>query len=38
LWNDPALGIDWPVIDGELPILSAKDAKGSLFAEAETYD
>lgn len=38
LWNDPTLGIDWPVIDGELPILSAKDAKGSLLSETETYD
>lgn len=38
LWNDPALGIDWPIINGELPVLSAKDAQGSLLSEAETYD
>ena len=35
LWNDPALGIDWP-LDGE-PILAAKDAAGTPLASAETY-
>ncbi len=38
LWNDPALGIDWPIINGGLPILSEKDMKGMLLSEAETYD
>jgi dTDP-4-dehydrorhamnose 3,5-epimerase len=38
LWNDPMLGIDWNLIDGELPILSEKDGKGSLLADAETYE
>ncbi|MBY5947391.1 dTDP-4-dehydrorhamnose 3,5-epimerase [Photobacterium rosenbergii] len=32
-WNDPALGIEWP-LDGE-PSLSAKDAEGTLFKDAE---
>jgi dTDP-4-dehydrorhamnose 3,5-epimerase len=36
LWNDPALGIEWPV-DNLAPVLSEKDAAGSLFAEAEYY-
>jgi dTDP-4-dehydrorhamnose 3,5-epimerase len=35
LWNDPAIGIDWP-IDGE-PALSEKDRAGLLLADAETY-
>jgi dTDP-4-dehydrorhamnose 3,5-epimerase len=36
-WNDPAIGIDWPL--GEVPpILSAKDAAGKLLAEAEVYE
>lgn len=35
LWNDPALGIAWP-LDGE-PILSTKDKLGSTLAEAEVY-
>ena len=34
-WNDPALGIAWP-IDGE-PALSDKDRRGVRLAEAETY-
>jgi dTDP-4-dehydrorhamnose 3,5-epimerase len=37
LWNDPAIDIQWPV-QGELPILSPKDAVGSLLAEAEVYE
>lgn len=35
LWNDPALGIDWP-LQGE-PVLSAKDKVGVPLAQAETY-
>ena len=33
LWNDPALGIAWP-LEGE-PLLKAKDAAGLPFAQAE---
>lgn len=32
-WNDPAIGIDWP-LEGE-PQLSAKDQLGKLLADAE---
>jgi dTDP-4-dehydrorhamnose 3,5-epimerase len=32
LWNDPALGIDWPVAD---PLLAPKDAAGTPLADAE---
>ena len=35
LWNDPTLGIRWP-LDGE-PILAAKDKTGTPLAQAETY-
>jgi dTDP-4-dehydrorhamnose 3,5-epimerase len=35
LWNDPALGIDWPLA-GE-PVLKPKDAAGLPLAQAETY-
>ena len=35
-WNDPVLAISWP-LDGE-PVLSAKDARGAAFREAEVYE
>jgi dTDP-4-dehydrorhamnose 3,5-epimerase len=35
LWNDPELGIPWPLDAGNPPILSAKDAAGLSFREAE---
>lgn len=36
-WDDPDLGIEWPLVGGAAPILSAKDAAGSTFREAESY-
>ncbi|MBS4095632.1 MAG: dTDP-4-dehydrorhamnose 3,5-epimerase [Sulfuricella sp.] len=36
LWNDPELGIAWP-LDGNEPLLSGKDAKGTPLAQAEVY-
>lgn len=38
LWNDPALGIDWPVTGENFPILSGKDAQGVLLKDAEIYE
>ena len=35
LWNDPALGIDWP-LDGA-PLLSAKDQAGLPLTECEVF-
>lgn len=35
LWNDPAIGIDWP-LDGE-PLLSGKDKVGALLANADVF-
>ena len=37
LWNDPALAIDWPLVDGQAPILSIKDSLGKSLGEAETF-
>jgi dTDP-4-dehydrorhamnose 3,5-epimerase len=36
LWNDPALGIEWPLTDE--PILSNKDRAGIPLERAEVYD
>jgi dTDP-4-dehydrorhamnose 3,5-epimerase len=38
LWNDPVLGIEWPLINEELPVLSGKDSQGKLLSEAELFD
>jgi dTDP-4-dehydrorhamnose 3,5-epimerase len=38
LWKDPELKIDWPLLDGEAPILSEKDRQGKLLYEAELFD
>ena len=35
LWNDPALGIVWP-LDGA-PLLSGKDVQGQLLADADVF-
>ena len=35
LWNDPAIGIEWPV--DSTPVLSAKDNNGRLLAESEVF-
>lgn len=35
LWNDPAIGIQWPI--DAAPVLSGKDKAGKLLAEAEVF-
>ena len=36
-WDDPDIGIDWPLAGGAAPSLSAKDAAGLSFAEAPKF-
>lgn len=36
-WDDPAIGIDWPIGDRE-PLLSPKDAAAPPLADAEVFD
>jgi dTDP-4-dehydrorhamnose 3,5-epimerase len=37
VWNDPDLAIDWQLPAGLVPALSAKDAAGTRFQDAEVY-
>ena len=36
-WDDPAIGIAWPLVEGGTPLLSEKDQRNPSLAEAETY-
>ncbi|MGS2719759.1 dTDP-4-dehydrorhamnose 3,5-epimerase [Paraglaciecola aestuariivivens] len=36
-WDDPSLAIDWPLVEGTLPSLSAKDAEGQSFINAPKF-
>jgi dTDP-4-dehydrorhamnose 3,5-epimerase len=38
LWNDPGIGVPWPLAGGEAPVLSAKDAVGLPLSRAELFD
>lgn len=37
LWNDPSLSIEWPLVNQQEPLLSEKDLKGELFANADYF-
>ena len=36
-WNDPAIGVEWPLVGGKEPLLSAKDAVAALLKDAEVF-
>ena len=38
LWNDPQIGIEWPLLPGSAPLLSAKDQQGKRLSAAELFD
>jgi len=37
LWNDPDVGIKWPLVGDTMPVLSAKDKAGFYLKDAEVY-
>jgi dTDP-4-dehydrorhamnose 3,5-epimerase len=37
IWNDPQVGIAWPLLEGKPPLLSPKDAKGLSLEKAELF-
>jgi len=37
LWDDPDIKIEWPLQEGQVPLLSEKDAGGKRLREAEVY-
>ncbi len=38
LWNDPEVGIEWPIDEGKIPVLSEKDVNGKRLFEAEVFE
>lgn len=36
-WDDPEIGIEWPLAEGELPALSEKDSAGVSFSIAPAF-
>ncbi|MBJ6610053.1 MAG: dTDP-4-dehydrorhamnose 3,5-epimerase [Candidatus Thiothrix moscowensis] len=36
-WDDPTLAIDWPLANGQPPLVSGKDAQGKSWQEAITF-
>lgn len=36
-WNDPSVGIEWPLVDAQAPQLSGKDANGLGWDEIPTF-
>lgn len=37
-WDDPEIGIDWPLMNGAMPALSAKDQSAPLLSDAELFE
>ena len=38
MWNDPTVGVEWPIIEGTEPLLAAKDAAGLPIEQCDTFD
>jgi dTDP-4-dehydrorhamnose 3,5-epimerase len=38
LWNDPQIGIEWPILVGQPPMLSQKDMLGARLDQVDLFD
>jgi dTDP-4-dehydrorhamnose 3,5-epimerase len=38
IWNDSDIGIEWPILNGQAPLLSSKDAQGKSLQEADLFE
>lgn len=38
LWNDPQLGVQWPLLKDHPLVISSKDQAGTSFSQAEVYE
>ena len=38
LWNDREIGVEWPLLPGEQPLLSGNDRSGVVFRQAEVFE
>ena len=38
IWNDPEVGVAWPLVGGKAPLLSPKDAEGLPLSRAEVFE
>lgn len=38
IWNDPSIGIEWPLVENAELLLSEKDKVGAILEEAEIYE
>ena len=36
-WDDPDIAIDWPLEEGQQPVLSRRDASAPFLKDAETF-
>lgn len=37
-WNDPTVGVEWPIPEGGFPLLSAKDQNGLAWGDVPLFD
>lgn len=37
-WNDPQINVQWPLVAGQPPVMSAKDIQGKLLTETDLFE